>query len=175
MPNTERVSLQNRVTVNSQHRPMGWIDLTPGFNFSEEFIYSDTDSTTRRTSYNATLSSGTTLYGIFQPQIGRLRGIRHRFQPRINFNYNQSGRIFSRDAGVWGLSQMGRCQTPASILISAILLNSRPSAAMMCVALRWQRSICQRDTILTRRDKNGVRFAPARLSNPTAAWMSALR
>ena len=101
-PNTERVSLQNRVTVNSQHRPMGWLDLTPSFNFGEEFIYSDTDSTTRRTSYNATLTSGTTLYGIFQPQIGRLRGIRHRFQPRINFNYNQSGSIFQGTLGFGG-------------------------------------------------------------------------
>ncbi len=102
MPNTERVALQNRVTVNSQHRPMGWLDLTPGFNFGEEFIYSDTDSTTRRTAYNAALSSGTTLYGIFQPQIGRLRGIRHRFQPRINFNYNQSGSIFQGTMGFGG-------------------------------------------------------------------------
>ncbi|MYD62811.1 MAG: hypothetical protein F4W91_17365 [Gemmatimonadetes bacterium] len=102
VPNTERVSIQNRVTVNSQHRPLGWLDLTPGFNFGEEFIYSDTDSTTRRTSYNAALSSGTTLYGIFQPQIGRLRGIRHRFQPRLNFNYNQSGSIFQGKMGFGG-------------------------------------------------------------------------
>ncbi len=101
-PNTERFSLQNLVTINSQHRPMGWLDLTPSLNLSEELIHSDTDSTTRRASYGATLTSGTTLYGIFQPQVGRLRGIRHRLQPQIHFNYNQTGSIFRGTFGFGG-------------------------------------------------------------------------
>ncbi len=101
-PNTERVSLQNLLTVNSQHRPMGWLDLTPSLNLSEELIYSDADSTTRRTSYSAAMTSGTTLYGIFQPHIGRLRGIRHRLQPQINFNYSQAGSIYGGAFGVGG-------------------------------------------------------------------------
>ncbi|MDP6040747.1 MAG: putative LPS assembly protein LptD, partial [Candidatus Latescibacteria bacterium] len=106
-PNTERLTLQNLVTINSQHRPMGWLDLTPSFNLNEEFIHSDTDSTTRRSSYSAALTSGTTLYGIFQPQMGRLRGIRHRFQPQINFNYNQTGKISHGTFGVGGTRDWG--------------------------------------------------------------------
>lgn len=106
-PNTERFTLQNLVTINSQHRPMGWLDLTPSFNLSEEFIHSDTDSITRRGSYSAALTSGTTVYGLFQPQIGRLHGIRHRFQPQLNFNYNQTGKISNGTFGVGGSRDWG--------------------------------------------------------------------
>ena len=100
--NTARVSLQNLLTVNSQHRPMGWLDLTPSANLREELIRSDVDSTTRRTSYSAAMTSGTTLYGIFQPHIGRLRGIRHRLQPQINFNYSQTGIVSGGAFGFGG-------------------------------------------------------------------------
>ena len=100
--NTARISLQNLLTVNSQHRPMGWLDLTPSLNLSEELIRSDADSTTRRTSYSAAIATGTTLYGIFQPHLGRLRGIRHRLHPQINFNYSQTGSIFGGAFGFGG-------------------------------------------------------------------------
>ncbi len=100
--NTARVSLQNLLTVNSQHRPMGWLDLTPSLNLSEELIRSDADSTTRRTSYSASMASGTTLYGIFQPHLGRLRGIRHRLQPQIRFNYSQTGSVSGGAFGFGG-------------------------------------------------------------------------
>ena len=109
-PNTERFTVLNRASLNSQHRPMGWLDLTPSFNLSEEFIHTDQDSTTRNTTYSAAITSGTIFYGIFQPQIGRLRGIRHRFQPRINFNYNQSGKVLNGSFGIGGRRDWGKAR-----------------------------------------------------------------
>ncbi len=99
--NTENLTLQGFFSLNSQHKLGGWLDLNPSFSLSEQFEKSSTDTITRRESYQVSANTGTTFYGIFQPQIGRLRGIRHRLQPRITFSQNQTTKI---TGGTFGFS-----------------------------------------------------------------------
>ena len=100
--NENDLTLQGLFSVNSQHRLMDVLDFNPSFSLNESFSRNDQNRPTRRGSYNASLSSGTTLYGIFRPQIGSLRGIRHRLQPRVNFNYSQSGTVSGGSFGFGG-------------------------------------------------------------------------
>ena len=96
------LALQGHFSVNSQHRPFGWLDLTPSLAVSQRFSHNNQVRPTRYESYTTSLSSGTTLYGIFRPQIGRLRGIRHRLQPRIDFRYAQSAQVNDGTFGFGG-------------------------------------------------------------------------
>ena len=106
-PNTENLTLQGLFNLNSQHRLLGWLDLNPSFSLNEQIIRSSTDTTTRRESYSAGIGGGATFYGIFQPHIGRLRGIRHRVQPRLTFNYNRSAAIRGGAFGIGGARTWG--------------------------------------------------------------------
>ena len=100
--NTHNLSLNSRLGVNSQHKPFGWLDLTHRLSVSQTSSRPNADTRTRRESYNASLAAGTSLYGIFKPQIGRLRGIRHRFQPQINFRYYHTARVDGATLGFHG-------------------------------------------------------------------------
>ena len=97
--NMEDLGLRGRFSLNSQHRPLGWLDINPSFSTTQDLSRNDRDRPTRRESYSANLSTGTTLYGIFQPHFGRLRGVRHRLQPRMDFRYSQSAAV---DGGTFG-------------------------------------------------------------------------
>ncbi|MDA0711062.1 MAG: putative LPS assembly protein LptD, partial [bacterium] len=87
------LEIQGALNVNSQHKPLGWLDLSPRFSIQNQFINSTTDSTTRRETYSASVNLGTGLYGLFQTNLGRIKGIRHRLQPRISMNYNQNAAL----------------------------------------------------------------------------------
>ena len=93
------LKLGGRLTVNSQHRPMGWLELTPTFSTSQRLSRNNQDRPTRTESYSASINAGSTLYGIFLMDAGRLRGIRHRFQPRAGFRYSQNATV---DGGTFG-------------------------------------------------------------------------
>lgn len=96
---TDDLEIGGRLTVNSQHRPMGWLELTPSFSTSQRLSRNNQDRPTRTESYSASVNAGTTLYGIFLMDVGRLRGIRHRLQPRAGFRYSQSANV---DGGSFG-------------------------------------------------------------------------
>ncbi len=108
--NTNDLSLGTRLFINSQQRPFGWLDFTPSVAVNQTSSRNNQNLPTRRESYTASASSGTTLYGIFRPHIGRLRGIRHRLQPRIDFRYSQSARVEGGTFGfggnrIWGAAR----------------------------------------------------------------------
>ena len=100
--NTHNLTLNSRLGVSSQHRPFGLLDLTHRFNISQTSSRLSRDARTRRESYNVSLAAGNALYGIFQPQVGRLRGIRHRFQPQIDFRYYQNATVDGATLGFHG-------------------------------------------------------------------------
>ncbi len=100
--NTHNLTLNSRFGASSQHRPFGWLDLTHRFNVSQTSSRLNRDARTRRESYNASMAAGTALYGIFQPHVGRLRGIRHRFQPQIDFRYYQNATVDGATLGFHG-------------------------------------------------------------------------
>jgi hypothetical protein len=99
---TRNLSVQSGLNLNSQHKPLGWLDLSPRISLNEQFINSDADSITRRENYTASLNVGTSLYGIFQTNIGRIKGFRHRLQPRISINYNQNASLIGGTFGFGG-------------------------------------------------------------------------
>lgn len=96
---TQDLTMNSRLGVNSQHRPLGWLNITPRLTLTQTSSRNNQNRPTRRETYSAAISSGTTLYGIFLPRIGRLRGMRHRLQPRVDFQYNQNAQI---DGGTFG-------------------------------------------------------------------------
>jgi len=99
---TRNMSVQSGLNLNSQHKPLGWLDLSPRISINEQFINSDVDSITRRENYTASVNVGTSLYGIFQTNIGRIKGFRHRLQPRISINYNQNASLIGGTFGFGG-------------------------------------------------------------------------
>ncbi len=105
--NTHNLTLGTRLFLNSQHRPFGWLDFTPSLAIGQTSSRNNQDRPTRRESYIASVSSSTTLYGIFRPRIGRIRGIRHRMQPQVDFRYSQLARVEGGTLGfggkrIWG-------------------------------------------------------------------------
>ena len=98
---THNLTLNSRFGLSGQHRPFGWLDLAHRVNLSQTSSRPQ-DARTRRESYNASLAAGTALYGIFKPHVGRLRGIRHRFQPQIDFRYSRSARVEGATLGFHG-------------------------------------------------------------------------
>jgi len=104
------LSMQGRLGVNSQQRLFGWLDLTPSGSVTQLLSDNDLDQPTRRETYSASLSTGTTLYGIFHPTLGRLRGVRHRFQPRLSFRYNQSATVAGGNFGFGGTRTAGNAR-----------------------------------------------------------------
>ncbi len=100
--NTRNLTLNSRLGMSSQHRPFGWLDLTQRFNLSQTSSRLNDDERTRRESYNASIAVGTALYGIFEPHVGRLRGIRHRFQPQVDFRYYHNARVAGATLGFHG-------------------------------------------------------------------------
>ena len=98
----EDLNVGGRLTVNSQHRPMGWLELTPTLTTSQRLSRNNQERPTRSESYSASVNAGTTLYGIFPMQLGRLRGIRHRLQPRAGFRYTQTANVEGGNFGFGG-------------------------------------------------------------------------
>ncbi|MFT5368760.1 MAG: hypothetical protein ACI8V2_003727 [Candidatus Latescibacterota bacterium] len=106
--NRSDLTLQSAFNINSQHKPMGWLDLTPRLSINEQFIHSDAaDSISRRETYTASINVGTSAYGIFQTNIGRIKGFRHRLQPRISINYNQNATLVGGTFGFGGTRDWG--------------------------------------------------------------------
>jgi hypothetical protein len=105
--NTGNLTMQSALNLNSQHKPMGWLDLTPRFSLKEQFIQSDADSITRKESYTASVNLGTSAYGIFQTNLGRIKGFRHRFQPRISISYLQNASLVGGTFGLGGTRDWG--------------------------------------------------------------------
>jgi len=99
---TNNLNLGGRLTVNSQHRPMGWLELTPTFTTAQRLSRNNQERPTRTESYSTSINAGTTLYGIFLADIGRLRGFRHRLQPRAGFRYSQNASVDGGSLGFGG-------------------------------------------------------------------------
>lgn len=99
---TRNITLQSGFNINSQHKPLSWLDFTPRFSLNEQFIHSDTDTITRRETYSTSINLGTSLYGIFPTNWGRIKGFRHRLQPRVAISYNQSAHLIGGTFGFGG-------------------------------------------------------------------------
>ena len=112
------LNLGGRLTVNSQHRPMGWLELTPSLSTSQRLSRNNQERPTRTESYSASINAGTTLYGIFLFEAGRLRGIRHRLQPRAGFRYSQNAAVDGGTLGFGGIRSAGDARQTLDLSLS---------------------------------------------------------
>ena len=114
----QNLALGGRLSVNSQHRPFGWIELTPNFSTTQRLSRNNTGAATRSETYSGGVTTGTTLYGIFNVRAGRLRGIRHRLQPRIGFRYAQNANVAGGTFGFGGTRTAGDARRSATVSIA---------------------------------------------------------
>ena len=98
----ERRGIQHSFVLNMSPK-VGYVTLTPFFNYTEKWYDEQTDITRRsrdeprpgperprhqsRPHYNLGLSAGTKFYGIFQPNILGIKGIRHQVTPSLSYTY----------------------------------------------------------------------------------------
>lgn len=97
-----RMGIQHAVTVNASPK-LGYFTISPSFNYTEKWynqsidrglIAGDTIPTTRDVRrfhavryYSLGVTASTKLYGIFQPGIFGITGIRHQVLPSLSYTY----------------------------------------------------------------------------------------
>lgn len=102
---TETISqgIDHNFQFNSPQKIMGVFNLNPSLSYKETWVDETTegvlDSATNtiinkqkkgfaaRRTFNTSLSLKTTLYGMFEPNIGALKFIRHKMDPQISYTY----------------------------------------------------------------------------------------
>lgn len=88
-------------SLSSSNKFMGWLVTEPSLNVNENFTATDSDSTSRRYQRKDNvflgLSAGTTVYGMFQPKIGNVVGLRHVVSPSISYSLGKNRQYFSSD------------------------------------------------------------------------------
>jgi lipopolysaccharide assembly outer membrane protein LptD (OstA) len=97
----ERRAVQHAITLNAPLKIFKYINFTPALNYSEVwqdkfFSTLETDSGTivreqygfrARRTFNANLALRTTVFGVFNTQIGNLRSLRHKMDPSISMSF----------------------------------------------------------------------------------------
>ncbi|MBI4553234.1 MAG: LPS-assembly protein LptD [Candidatus Latescibacteria bacterium] len=99
-----RQDLTQRFNLSSQQTLGGWFRMQPRSDYTEMWVRETrpgrSDSLGRQGAYNAGLQANTTLYGLFQPHLGRLQAIRHVVTPSLSFTQSGQDRPLQRFAVV---------------------------------------------------------------------------
>ncbi len=76
-------------TVRYSEKLFGWLNLSPRVNLEQNWYDLDKDGNEypSRFTYNASVSTGTTVYGTFYPGVAGLEGVRHIVQPSVSYNW----------------------------------------------------------------------------------------
>ena len=85
-----RIEGRSTFGLSSQQRAFGWLSFTSRLNLNERWSRLRQEKVLRRDDLSANLSTNTTLYGLFQPRIGRLRAVRHVVKPDLSFSLRMS-------------------------------------------------------------------------------------
>lgn len=104
-----RQELTNQANVSSQHSLGGWLQFRPQTNYSETWFRQTGLGGDRQNIYNVGVQTNTTLYGLFQPNIGRLKAIRHVLTPSVSFN--QTGPRNGARSASFGLTNLFQAKT----------------------------------------------------------------
>lgn len=82
-------ALDQRFNLSFPQKLFGWLGFTPSFNYQETWYDKDQEGRryVRRSIYDGSLSVTGTFYGLFHPQVGGLRAVRHVVTPRASFSY----------------------------------------------------------------------------------------
>jgi lipopolysaccharide assembly outer membrane protein LptD (OstA) len=100
---TESKGVEHRISLNSPQKILKYFNLSPALNYQEiwldEITSAEFDPETNRViekqkkefairrTFNASLGLKTVLYGLFEPNIGNLKFIRHKIDPSISFSF----------------------------------------------------------------------------------------
>jgi hypothetical protein len=100
---TIKQGIDHNMQFNSPQKILGVFNLNPSLSYKETWVDETTnayfDTTTNslikkqkkgfavRRTFNTSLSLKTTLYGMFEPNIGSLKFIRHKMDPQISYTY----------------------------------------------------------------------------------------
>lgn len=84
-----RQTLTNRFNLSSQQTVGGWLKMQPRTDYTETWSRQTDQGFDRQNTYSTGVRANTTLYGMFQPNIGRLQAVRHVMTPSVSFS--QSG------------------------------------------------------------------------------------
>jgi lipopolysaccharide assembly outer membrane protein LptD (OstA) len=82
---TTTQTLTNNFNLSSQQNLFGWLKFQPQSSYSETWNQKTIQGFDRENRYRVGISTNTTLYGLFQPNVGRLTAVRHVVTPRISF------------------------------------------------------------------------------------------
>lgn len=81
-------------SLSSSSKIMGWISTEPSLTLRENFTVSNdaraVDRYVRRDAVTFGMRMGTTLYGLFRPNIGGITAVRHVVTPDISYSYGLS-------------------------------------------------------------------------------------
>lgn len=81
-------------SLSSSNRIRGWLVTEPSLNLNEGFStsngYADSVKFRRRDTLTFGMSLGTTLYGMFQPNIAGVKGIRHVLAPTATWSFGKN-------------------------------------------------------------------------------------
>ncbi|MBT4485550.1 MAG: LPS-assembly protein LptD [Candidatus Latescibacteria bacterium] len=87
--------------LSSSHKLMGWLITEPSLRINESLAISSAKIRTERYSRQDNVSMGmslnTTMYGMFQPRIGRLTALRHVVKPSIKYHYGKTRSLTGED------------------------------------------------------------------------------
>jgi len=85
-----RSAVATNASLSDSRRLFGWLNLTPAINASNVVFDHDEQGHTLvpATTWSASMTASTTLYGTFRPSLGRLVGLRHVVFPSVSMSYS---------------------------------------------------------------------------------------
>ena len=83
--NTQRADL--RLNLSGQGTRVGWLNTTPSANISAGWIRDVEGEYSHTESYRGSVSANTTVYGLFRPDFGWVKALRHVVKPSVSLTY----------------------------------------------------------------------------------------
>ena len=102
-------TLSNVFNLSAPQNLMGWLKIRPQARYTRSWIQMTGRTFEDKEEHSLGMSANTTLYGLFQPRIGRLTAIRHVVTPLVSFT--QSGPVNIRKAVRFSLDNILQAKT----------------------------------------------------------------
>ena len=138
LPTQDSQKADVRVYLSGQGTRIGWLNTTPSANIYGGWIRSEEGEYSHTESYRGSVAANTTVYGMFRPNFGRVKALRHVVKPNASLTYfrevDETGGFygFGGDRSL-GRPRRTRCGVPQiyRIEVPGGLLEGLDSAAGM--------------------------------------------
>jgi len=100
---SEKSGVRHRLSFNSPQRVLKYFNLNPTLNYTEdwvnevntakideetgEVVFEKEKQFASRRTFNTGMQAKTTLYGLFEPNIGKIKFIRHKMDPSVSYTF----------------------------------------------------------------------------------------